>query len=118
LRKVPGIGVETTMELLEIFIRHDATGTLLTCEPYIAGTFGINDVNLLLAHKIIAAVETQPYGFLKVRGREAAHQVQEMAAAGLVKASGLDPIDPLEAIINEVTDMGHEFFRTLRSLSD
>ena len=75
-------------------------------------------MNLYLVQKLIAATEAQPYGFLKVHGREAARQVQEMAEAGWVKASGLDPIDPSEAIINEVTKKGYEFFQTLGSLPD
>ena len=72
-------------------------------------------MNLLLAHKIISEVEAQPFGFLKVRGRELAREVQLMAMAGLVRASNTDELEPTEAIITRVTHAGHQFYHALKN---
>jgi hypothetical protein len=71
-------------------------------------------MNLLLAHKIIAEAEAQPFGFLKVRGRELAREVHLMAMAGLVKASDTDELEPTEAVITRVTHAGHQFYHALK----
>jgi hypothetical protein len=73
-------------------------------------------VNLRLAYKLIAEVERQPAGFLKVRGREAAREVYLMAEAGLVKANESDELDPTEAVITRITHAGHQFYRALNNV--
>jgi hypothetical protein len=73
-------------------------------------------MNLQLAHKLIAEAERRPSGFLKVTGREAAHEVHEMAQAGLVKATESDDWDPTEAVITRITYAGHHFYRALRNV--
>lgn len=73
-------------------------------------------MNLQLAHKLIAEAERQPPGCFKVTGREAAREVREMAEAGLVKASGLDDINPTEAVITRITHAGHHFYRALKNV--
>ena len=73
-------------------------------------------MNIPLAHKIIAAAEEQPFGFLKVRGRDLAREVHRMADAGLVKESEVSSPDPDEAIIARVTHAGHQFYRTFKNL--
>ena len=73
-------------------------------------------MNIRLAHRIIGAAEAQPFGFLKVRGSELAREVQEMAKAGLVKASESDQMDPTEAVITRVTHAGHQFYRALNNV--
>src|SRR6202030_1139368 len=66
-------------------------------------------VNLDLVHNLLNAANDQPYGFLKVRGPELAREVELMAAAGLVEASGT--VRGLEtfSVINRVTESGHSF---------
>lgn len=68
-------------------------------------------MNLNLVHKLLQAAESQPYGFLKVTGRELAREVELMAAAGLVESS--ETVRGLEtyAVIKRVTDSGHSFLR-------
>ena len=74
-------------------------------------------MNLPLAHKIIAEAEAQPFGFLKVRGRELAHEVRLMAKAGLIKESELNRgSDSDEAVITRVTHAGHQFYRALKQV--
>ncbi|MEY2551664.1 MAG: hypothetical protein QOG12_1808 [Verrucomicrobiota bacterium] len=71
-------------------------------------------MNLHLVHKLLQAASDQPYGFLKVRGAPLAREVEMMAAAGLIEASGT--VHGLEtfAVIKRVTDSGHSFLRAFR----
>jgi hypothetical protein len=73
-------------------------------------------MNLRLAHKLIAEAEHQPLGALKVRGREEAKEVHQMAEAGLVKAIESYEVDPPEAVITRITHAGHQFYRALNNL--
>jgi hypothetical protein len=68
-------------------------------------------MNLNLVHKILRAARDQPYGFLKVNGRDLAREIELMAAAGLVEAS--PTVHGLEtyAVIKRVTDSGQSFLR-------
>jgi hypothetical protein len=71
-------------------------------------------MNLQLVHRLLQAANDQPYGFLKVRGAHLAREVEMMAAAGLIEASGT--VHGLEtfAVIKRVTDAGHSFLRAFR----
>jgi len=71
-------------------------------------------MNLHLVHKILQAASDQPYGFFKVRGAPLAREVEMMAAAGLIEASGT--VHGLEtfAVIKGVTDSGRSFLRAFR----
>ena len=71
-------------------------------------------MNLHLVHKLLQAANDQPYGFLKVQGANLAREVEMMASAGLVEATG--PVYGLEtfAVIKRVTDSGHSFLRAVR----
>jgi hypothetical protein len=71
-------------------------------------------MNLRLVHKLLTAANEQPYGFLKVRGADLAHEVELMAAAGLVEAS--ETVRDLEtfSVINRLTDAGYSFLRAFR----
>ena len=71
-------------------------------------------MNLRLVHKLLQAANNQPYGFMKVRGAQLAREVEIMASAGLVEASGT--VHGLEtfAVIRRVTDAGHSFLRAFR----
>ena len=71
-------------------------------------------MNLHLVHKLLQAANDQPYGFLKVQGANLAREVEMMASAGLVEATG--PVYGLEtfAVIKRVTDSGHSFLRAFR----
>lgn len=73
-------------------------------------------MNVPLAHRLIAAAESQPYGFLKVRGREEANAVHLMAKAGLIQEREPDESNPNEAVITRITHAGHQFYRALRHL--
>ena len=73
-------------------------------------------MNLRLAYKLIAEAEHQPRGFLRVRGREEAHEVHLMAEAGLIKANQSDESIPTEAMITRITHAGHQFYRALRNV--
>ena len=66
-------------------------------------------MDLALAHKIIVTADEQPYPFLKIRERELVREVEQMAAAGLVKAAS--PGQDREVVILEITDAGHKFAR-------
>ena len=55
-------------------------------------------MNLKLAYKILGDAEARPSGILKVRGREAAHEVLLMAEAGLVRADGTAEPEAAEAV--------------------
>jgi hypothetical protein len=71
-------------------------------------------MNLHLVHKLLQAANKQPYGFLKVQGANLAREVEMMASAGLVEATG--PVYGPEtfAVIKRVTDSGHSFLRAFR----
>jgi hypothetical protein len=71
-------------------------------------------MNLHLVHKLLQAANDQPYGFLKVRGANLAREVEMMASAGLIEATG--PVYGLEtfAVIKRVTDSGRSFLRAFR----
>jgi hypothetical protein len=73
-------------------------------------------MNLRLALKLIAEAERRPSGFLKVTGREAVREVQEMAEAGLVRTIESDDLDPTEAVITRITHAGHHFYRALKNV--
>jgi hypothetical protein len=73
-------------------------------------------MNLPLAHRIITEAESQPFGFLKVRGRDLTREVHLMAEAGLVKATESGHEEPAEAVITRVTHAGHQFYRALKNV--
>jgi len=68
-------------------------------------------MNLRLVHRLLQAANDQPYGFFKVRGEHLAHEVETMAAAGLIEATGT--VHGLEtfAVIKRITDSGRSFLR-------
>ncbi len=72
-------------------------------------------VNLTLAHSLLVAAEEQPYGFLKVQGVELAHEVELMAAAGLVEASVGSGNNETFGVINRVTEKGQAFLRAFKN---
>ena len=73
-------------------------------------------MNLNLAHSLLVAAEKQPYGFLNVSGADLVHEVELMAAAGLVDASlGNVGTEAAFAVINRVTDSGHHFMRAFKN---
>ena len=71
-------------------------------------------MNLRLVQQLLQAADNQPYGFLKVRGANLAREVEMMATAGLVEASGT--VYGLEtfAVIKRVTEAGHSFLRAFK----
>jgi hypothetical protein len=71
-------------------------------------------MNLRLAYKIIG--EAEKTGVLKVKGREAAHEVLLMAEAGLVRTEESRDPEPSEAMITRITHAGHQFYRALRNV--
>lgn len=71
-------------------------------------------MNLKLTRDILQATDEQPYGFLRVRGREVAHEVDLMAQAGFVEASLHLEEDPPMAVINRLTDAGDKLLHVLR----
>ena len=73
-------------------------------------------MNLQLAYKILGDAEANPAGVLRVRGREAAHEVILMAEAGLVRADDSSVNNPNEAVITRITHAGHQFYRALRNV--
>ena len=73
-------------------------------------------MNLKLAYSIIGQAEAHPSGVLTVHGREAAHEVQLMAEAGLVRATEPTTANPTEAVITRITHAGHQFYRALRNV--
>jgi hypothetical protein len=68
-------------------------------------------MNLNLARKILALTEAQPFGFIKLRGRRIAYDVEEMREAGLVEVSTAANNDPDIAVIKCITDAGRRFLR-------
>ena len=73
-------------------------------------------MNLRLAYKLIAEAEHRPPGLWKVRGREVAREVHQMAEAGLVRATEWEESDPPEAMITRITHAGHQFYHALRNV--
>ena len=73
-------------------------------------------MNLRLAYKILGDAEANPAGALKVKGREAAHEVLLMAEAGLVRTAEPPTRDPNEAVITRITHAGHQFYRAFRNV--
>lgn len=71
-------------------------------------------MNLHLVHKLLQAANNQPYGFLKVRGANLAREVEMMAAAGLVEATGTVHDIETFAVIKRVTDSGQSFLRAFQ----
>jgi hypothetical protein len=71
-------------------------------------------VNLNLAHTLLVAANEQPYGFLKVRSLDLIHEVELMAAAGLVDASFGNANTIAFAVINRVTEPGQAFLRVFK----
>jgi hypothetical protein len=71
-------------------------------------------MNLHLVQKLLQAANNQPYGFLKVRGANLAREVEMMAAAGLVEATGTVHGIETFTVIKRVTDSGHSFLRAFK----
>ena len=71
-------------------------------------------VNLQLVHKLLAAVEEQRHGFLKVRGAELVREVKLMAGAGLVVVSVGENAGEAVVVINRITDSGQTFLRAFK----
>jgi hypothetical protein len=71
-------------------------------------------MNLDLVHKLLEAANNQPYGFMKVRGRELAREVELMTAAGLVESA--ETVRGLETygVIKRVTNTGLSFLRAFK----
>ena len=71
-------------------------------------------MNLDLVHKLLQAANDQPYGFLKVHGRELAREGELMSAAGLVES--FETVRGLEAyrVIKRVTATGESFLRAFK----
>ncbi|MFL6590021.1 MAG: hypothetical protein ACJ8M4_07605 [Chthoniobacterales bacterium] len=71
-------------------------------------------MNLYLVHKLLEAANNQPYGFLKVHGRDLAREVELMSEAGLVESS--ETVRGLETyrVIKRVTDTGMSFLRAFK----
>ena len=71
-------------------------------------------MNLNLVHKILRKADDQPYGFLKVSGRQLAREIELMVAAGLVEAS--PTVHGLEtyAVIKKITAAGYSFLRAFK----
>jgi hypothetical protein len=73
-------------------------------------------MNLPLVHSLLMAADGQPYGFLKVRGANLAHEVELMASAGLVEAAPFVDGTETSIVINRVTDAGHAFLRVFKDV--
>jgi hypothetical protein len=71
-------------------------------------------MNLRLVHKLLQAANNQPYGFLKVRGANLAREVEMMASAGLVEATGTVHGIETFAVIKRVTESGNSFLRAFQ----
>ena len=72
-------------------------------------------MNPHLAYSLLVAAEEQPYGFLNVRNADLVHEVELMAAAGLVDASLGHAGTEAYAVINRVTDSGQDFMRAFKN---
>jgi hypothetical protein len=73
-------------------------------------------MNLTYAHKILLAADQQRHGFLRIRGRQADHEVRRMVKAGLLDATLSDGEDDSFTAINRLTDFGRKLVRTLKDL--
>jgi hypothetical protein len=73
-------------------------------------------VNLSYVHKLLVAADQQRHGFLRIRGRQADHEVRLMADAGLVDATLSDGKDESFTAIKRLTDLGRTFLRTFKDL--
>jgi hypothetical protein len=71
-------------------------------------------MNLTYAHKILLAADQQRHGFLRIRGRQADHEVRRMVKAGLLDATLSDGEDDSFTAINRLTDFGRKLVRTLK----
>lgn len=71
-------------------------------------------MDLGLTRKVLATVEGAPYGFLKLRGRQLAYEVEQMQRAGFLELSAAENNDPNVAIVKSMTDSGHKLLRVLR----
>ena len=72
-------------------------------------------MHLNLVHKLLAAAEKQPHGFLNVRDADLVREVELMAAAGLVDASLGNANAAAFAVINRVTKQGRAFLRAFKN---
>jgi hypothetical protein len=72
-------------------------------------------MNLNLVHALLVTADGQPFGFLKVRSADLIHEVELMAAAGLVEASFGNTDSEAYGVINCVTDSGQAFLRTFQN---
>lgn len=72
-------------------------------------------MNLDLTRRVLGVVESQPFGFAKLRGRRIAREVDQMRAAGLVEVSAAEQSDPDVIVIKSVTDAGRRFLRVFES---
>ena len=72
-------------------------------------------MNLDLTRRVLAVVESQPFGFAKLRGRRIAREVDQMRAAGLVEVSAAQQSDPDIAVIKSVTPAGRRLLRVFES---
>jgi hypothetical protein len=71
-------------------------------------------MNLPYAHKLLAAADEQPYGFIKLRSLQADREVRLMAAAGLIDATFNDGREGSFTSINRLTAAGDSFLRTFK----
>jgi hypothetical protein len=99
------------MAAIKLFVYECSPGRAWHC----AGTG--STMNLHLARKLLLAADEQPHGFLRVRGRDVAHEVQLLAQAGLIEVSCANGHDSSIAVIKEVTDAGHTFLRAFKDES-
>jgi hypothetical protein len=74
----------------------------------------MEDMDLLLEHDLLKTAEEQPYGFLRVRGDELAHEVELLGHAHLVECyTGTADDGEQWAVIKSVTESGRRFLRSL-----
>ena len=74
-------------------------------------------MNLPYVHKLLLAASSQRHGFLKLRGRQADHEVRLMASAGLIDATFNDRNGNSFISINRLTELGHKFLRAFKNQS-
>ena len=72
-------------------------------------------MNLDLTRRVLSIVESQPFGFVKLRCRRLAPEVREMEKAGLIELSRADHDDEDVVIIKSMTEKGRTFLRLFRS---
>jgi len=68
-------------------------------------------MNLPYVYQLLSAADTQRHGFIKLRGREAEHEVRLMAKAGLVEATFDDGKKGSFTSIKHVLPAGETFLR-------